>query len=145
MVGSMLIELLYLCSLQARNSLEILLQPRALDKLCFKMAEKNIFTITHKRRREICALKCFVGQVNVGRYFPVNILHGLDMSWTWADLCLPHSCLSWLGRGLASQDLSQVQPKHLGLPMPTSLLGCAQLGMPKQLIGLATAETCPST
>ena len=39
---------------------------------------------------------------------PVNILNGLDSGCTWTDLCLPHSCPSWFGRGWASPSAAQV-------------------------------------
>ena len=72
--------------------------------------------------------------------FPLNILHGLDSGWTWADLGLPYS--STAQTGWAEGGKVQVQPMYLCSP---TLPRRARLGMLKQLIGLTMAGACPST
>ena len=65
------------------------------------------------------------------------------MGWTCAELELTWACHTRAHDGWAEGGQAQVHPKYLGLP--TFLLGRARLGLPKQLIGLATAGACPST
>ena len=76
-----------------------------------------------------------------------GFIHGLTqstfcMGWTRAGLGLTWACHTRAHAGWAEGGQAQLQPKYLGLP--TLLLGRARLGMPKQLIGLATAGACPS-
>ena len=67
--------------------------------------------------------------------------HGIEMCFKstlltfcmdWIRACHTIAQASWAEGGYA-----KVQPTYLGLP--TLLLGCAQLDMPKQLIVLVTA------